>query len=180
MIVISFLQLFLFTTIIWIITRLVAAIKTKSFSVKREIQLLLVYVCIVVIFRFTYFEFHKVNGKIQLLGLGFEDNIHDMINVIPFYFLVDRYDGWQMNIFGNIAMFIPVGIVWPICFKKLDTVEKTILAGFCFTLLIEMTQLFCLGRHTDVDDLILNTFGVAIGACIVFMTRRKTVIYTPS
>ena len=115
-----------------------------------------------------------MNGKIQLLGLGFEDNIHDMINVIPFYFLVDRYDGWQMNIFGNIAMFIPVGIVWPICFKKLDTIEKTILAGAGFTLFIELTQLFCLGRHTDVDDLILNTFGVAIGACIVFMTRRKT------
>ena len=98
-----------------------------------------------------------------------------MINIIPFYFLVDRYPGWKMNIIGNIAMFIPVGIVWPICFKKLDTIGKTILAGAGFTLFIELTQLFCLGRHTDVDDLLLNTFGVAIGACIVFMTRRKTV-----
>ncbi len=78
-----------------------------------------------------------------------------------------------MNIIANIAMFIPVGIVWPICFRKLDTIKKTILAGAGFTLIIEVTQLFFLGRHTDVDDLILNTSGVAIGACIVFLIRRK-------
>jgi len=77
-----------------------------------------------------------------------------------------------MNIIGNIAMFIPVGIVWPICFSKLDTIRKNILAGAGFTLFIEVTQLFCIGRHTDVDDLILNTSGVAIGACIVFLIRR--------
>ena len=173
MIEITYFQLFLFTTIIWIITRLIVAIKSKAFSVKRECQMLLVYVCIVVIFRFVYFGYHLVNGKIPTLKLGFEDDIHDMISIIPFFFVVDRYDGWQMNIIGNIAMFIPVGIVWPICFRKLDTLKKTILASAGFTLFIEVTQLFCLGRHTDIDDLILNTFGAAIGACIVFLIRRK-------
>ena len=173
MIEITYLQLFLLITIIWIITRLAVAAKTKAFSIKREMQLLLVYVCIVVIFRFVYFGFHLENGKIPPLKIGFGDDIHDMISFIPFYFLVDRYDGWKMNIIGNITMFIPVGIVWPICFSRLDTVRKTIFAGAGFTLLIEMTQLFCLGRHTDVDDLILNTIGVVIGACIVFLIRRK-------
>ena len=173
MIEITYFQLFLFITIIWIITRCIIAIRLKTFSVKREIQLLLVYVCIVVICRFVYFGFHLENGKIPTLKMGFGDDIRDMISFIPFYFLVDRYDGWKMNIIGNIAMFIPVGIVWPICFSRLDTVRKTIFAGAGFTLLIEMTQLFCLGRHTDVDDLILNTIGVVIGACIVFLIRRK-------
>ena len=173
MIEITYFQLFLFITIIWIITRCFIAIKSKTFSVKRECRQLLVYVCIVVICRFVYFGFHLENGKIPTLKMGFGDDIRDMISFIPFYFLVDRYDGWKMNIIGNIAMFIPVGIVWPICFSGLDTVRKTIFAGAGFTLLIEMTQLFCLGRHTDVDDLILNTIGVVIGACIVFLIRRK-------
>ncbi|MCR4685890.1 MAG: VanZ family protein [Lachnospiraceae bacterium] len=172
MIEITYFQLFLFITIIWIIIRFVVAIKSKTFSLKRECQLLLVYVCIVVICRFVYFGFHLENGKIPTLKVGFEDNIRDMISLIPFYFLVDRYDGWKMNIIGNITMFIPVGIVWPICFSRLDTIRKTILAGAGFTLFIEVTQLFCLGRHTDVDDLILNTLGVAIGACILFLIRR--------
>ncbi len=96
-----------------------------------------------------------------------------MISIIPFYFLVDRYDGWKMNIIGNITMFIPVGIVLPICFSKLNTITKAILAGAGLSLFIEVTQLFCLGRHTDVDDLILNTIGVVIGVCIVFLIRRK-------
>ena len=173
MIEITYAQLCIFITIIWVITRLAVAIKSKTFSVKRELQLLLVYVCIVVISRFVYFEFYLENGRIQTLKVGFGEDIEDMISIIPFYFLVDRYDGWKMNIIGNITMFIPVGIVWPICFSRLDTIRKTIFAGAGFTLLIEVTQLFCLGRHTDVDDLILNTSGVAIGACIVFLIRRE-------
>ncbi len=173
MIEITYFQLFLFITIIWIITRCIIAIKSKTFSVKCECRQLLVYVCIVVICRFVFFAFHLENGKIPTLKIGFEDDIRDMISFIPFYFLADRYDGWKMNIIGNIIMFIPVGIVWPICFSRLYTIRKTIFAGAVFSLLIEVTQLFCLGRHTDVDDLILNTSGVAIGACIVFFIRRK-------
>ncbi len=172
MIEITYFQMFLFITVIWIITRSAVAIKTKTFSIKRELQMLLVYICIVVISRFVYFEYHLQNGKIPALIVGFEENIGDMISLSPFYFLVDRYDGWKMNIIANIAMFIPVGIVWPICFKKLDTFKKTVLAGFGYTLLIEITQLLCIGRHTDIDDLILNTSGVVIGACIVFLIRR--------
>ena len=173
MIEITFLQLYIFITILWIIIRMAVVINTKTFFVKREIQLLLVYVCIVVIFRFVYFGFHPENGSIPGLKVGLGDDIHDMISIIPFYFLTDRYDGWQMNIIGNITMFIPVGIVWPICFRKLDTIKKTVLAGAGFSLFIEVTQLFCLGRHTDIDDLILNIFGTAIGAWLVFLIRRK-------
>ena len=175
MLEITYFQLLIFISIIWIITRLAIAIKSKTFSLKRECQLLLVYICIVVISRFVYFGFHLEDGKIPTLKIGFGDNIHEMISIIPFYFLVDRYDGYMMNIIGNIMMFIPVGVVWPICFSKLDTIRKNILAGAGFSLFIEVTQLFCLGRHTDVDDLILNTIGVAIGAFIVFLFRKNRI-----
>ncbi len=173
MLEITYFQLLIFISIIWIITRLAIAIKSKTFSLKRECQLLLVYICIVVISRFVYFGFHLENGKIPTLKVGFGDDIHEMISIIPFYFLVDRYDGYMINIIGNIMMFIPVGIVWPICFSKLDTIRKNILAGAGFSLFVEVTQLFCLGRHTDVDDLILNTIGVTIGAFIVFLFRKN-------
>ena len=73
MIEITYLQLFLLITIIWIITRSVADAKTKAFSIKRELQVLLVFICIVVIFRFVYFGFHLENGKIPTLKIGFVD-----------------------------------------------------------------------------------------------------------
>ena len=172
MIEITYLQLVLIVTVVWMIARLLVAKKNGAFSIKRELQMLLVYICLVVIFRFVYFEFELVDGKIQPLQIGVGEDIDSMISLKPFYFLVDRYDGWLINIIGNIAMFIPVGIVWPICFKQLDTFKKTVLAGAGFTFLIELTQLLCVGRHSDIDDLILNTAGVVIGACIVFSIRK--------
>jgi hypothetical protein len=87
MIEITYFQLFLFTTIVWSITRLAVAIKEKTFSIKRELQMLLVYVCIVVICRFVYFGFHLENGKIPTLKVGFGDDIPDMTSFIPFFFL---------------------------------------------------------------------------------------------
>ena len=170
---ITFQQLFIFTAIIWIITRSAAAMITKTFSAKREFRLLLLLLCIVFVFRFVYFGFHPVNGRIPALKIGFGKDIHKMVNIIPFNFITDRYKGWQMNIIGNILMFIPVGILLPVCFERLDKFGKAVLSAAVFSLFIEVTQLVCIGRHTDIDDLILNTAGGAIGACIVFLIRRK-------
>lgn len=172
MIKISYMQMYIFITIVWILVRAAIAIAFKNFSVKRELQMLLVYICLVVIARFVYFPLHHVDGKIGSLTIGYTAKQADMISLIPFYFLFDRYDGWLTNIIGNIAMFIPVGIVWPICFRKLDSIKKTIFAGMVFTLSIELTQLLCPERHTDIDDLILNSSGVVIGACILFAVRK--------
>lgn len=168
----TYYQMLICITIIWITVRAVAAVRSKSISLKRELQLLLVYICIAVISRFVYFEYHLVEGKIEPLKIGLKVLSSDDISCRPFLFLSDRYDGWRMNIIGNITMFIPVGIVWPVCFKKLNNIGKTILAGAGYTLLIELSQLFCYGRHTDIDDLILNTTGVAVGAVIVFAIRK--------
>lgn len=172
MIEISYTQMFIFITLIWVVVRSAIAIRFKKFSVKREMQMLLVYICLVLIARIVYFPLHRINGEIDKLLIGYTDKPADMISLIPFNFLVDRYDGWLINIIGNIAMFIPVGIVWPICFRKLDSLKKTLIAGLGFILFIELTQLLCPERHTDIDDLILNLCGVAIGACIIFTIRR--------
>ena len=171
MLEITYAQLLIFITIVWIIIRVVIGLKTKQFSIKRELLQLLVYICIIVISRFVYFELHTVNGKIVPLVIDFPNDLSEAVSLKPFFFLFDRYDGWKINIIGNITMFIPVGIVWPVCFKKLDTLWKTVLAGAGYTLLIELSKLMCVGRHSDVDDLILNTTGVLIGACIVFAIR---------
>ena len=171
MIEISYLQMFIFITITWIFARFVISVRFKRFSAKRELQMLLVYICLVVIARFVYFPLHFVDGKIGTLTIGFSTTLSDIISLIPFFFLFDRYDGWLINIIGNIAMFIPVGIVLPICFSKIDNIKKTVFAGVGFILLIELTQLLCPERHTDIDDVILNTSGVFIGACIVFAIR---------
>lgn len=94
------------------------------------------------------------------------------VNLVPIVHLFDIYDGWQMNIIGNITMFIPVGIVWPVCFKKLNTIGKAILAGAGFSLFIEISQLLFYERCSDIDDILLNTAGVAVGALIFFGCKK--------
>jgi glycopeptide antibiotics resistance protein len=68
-----------------------------------------------------------------------------------------------LNLIGNTTMFIPIGIIWPIVFKKLDKTVKVIAAGVGFSLCIEILQLPFYDRVTDIDDLILNSAGFLIG-----------------
>ncbi|SEU00245.1 VanZ like family protein [[Clostridium] aminophilum] len=120
-------------------------------------------------------HFITVEGHIGSLVFDAEKIIPLWINPVPIIHLFDVYDGWQINIIGNIAMFIPVGLAWPFCFKKLDTIGKTVFAGAGFPLFIEITQLAFYERSSDVDDLILNTAGIFIGASIYFGIKRRKV-----
>ena len=76
------------------------------------------------------------------------------------------------NIVGNTAMFIPTGIILPIVYKRLDHFGKVIAAGAFISLCIELIQLPFADRVMDIDDLILNTLGVAIGYGIYSLVKR--------
>lgn len=156
---------------LWVLFRAVIALKNHTISFKREAQLLLVLVCIVVVFRVVMFPLHHVDGHVGTLKYDPDKIFPIWYNLVPIYHLFDIYDGWQINIIGNILLFVPVGIIWPFCFKKLNSVGKTVLAGAGFTLLIEIIQLPLFGRCSDIDDMILNTTGVLIGALIYFFHK---------
>lgn len=166
---INYWLMLLFISVIWAAVRIITAVKNRQFSVKNEIKMLMVYVCIAVIARIVYFPWHHVNGRIG--PLVFDSSKPLNINYVPVKGLLYEYDGWKRNLYGNIAMFIPVGIVWPFCFRKLDSFGKTVLAGFVLSLFIELSQLPFYERCSDVDDLLLNTSGAAIGAAVYFICR---------
>ena len=170
MLEISFGQVFAFITTAWVLAGGYFACKNRRVDWKRECLLLTVYLCIVVVSRIVYFPWHLADGHIGTLHFDAGRIFPLWINLRPLVFLHERYSGWQRNIFGNIAMFIPIGICWPLCFKRLDSVKKVVLAGFGCSLLIELSQLLFYERGSDVDDLILNTTGALIGALIYFMT----------
>lgn len=168
MLEISFMQLLVIITILWVFVRGFAALRKKGIDWKRECLLLTVYICIVVVSRIVYFPWHLVDGHIGILRFDAEKILPFWINFRPLTFLNERYHGWALNTYGNIAMFIPVGIFWGLCFKRLDNIFKVTLAGFGFSFLIEVSQLLFYERSSDIDDLILNTTGAFIGALIYF------------
>ena len=174
MIEISYMQMVLAISVIWLLLRVICWVKVKGFDWKRELQLLLVYICLVVVVRFTFCPFGKVDGKIQPLLFDPQKIFPLWVNFLPFVYLFDypTLKEVLLNLIGNTAMFIPLGIVWPSVFKKLNTHWKVIAAGFGVSLTIEVLQLPFFDRATDVDDLILNTLGFLLGYGIYLLAKR--------
>lgn len=173
MVQITYSALLILISSLWILFRIFFFLKTKQFLWKRELQLMLVYICIIVVARFTFFPFSKVDGQIQPLVFEAAKAFPFRINLVPFVYLFDYpvFREAMLNLVGNTAMFIPLGIIWPIVFQKLDTHKKVIAAGVGFSLCIEILQLPFFDRVSDIDDLMLNSLGYLIGYGLYLLVK---------
>ena len=174
MIAISFLFLELLFAGIWVLLRIIVWRRKGRIDWKREAVLLLMYVNLAVILRFTFFPMDRVDGRIQPLVFDPATVYPFRINLVPLKQLLwfETKRDLLMNLIGNVTMFIPSGIILPILYKKLNSFWKVIACGFAISLCIEILQLPFSSRGTDVDDLLLNTFGVAVGYGIYALVKR--------
>ena len=174
MLEISFLTAELIFTLIWIIVRIVVWIRQKRIDWKREAVLLLMYINLAVIIRFVFFPKALVNSHVQPLVYDPAAVFPFRMNLIPLVHLLDYNNARDIvwNIAGNITMFIPSGIVLPVVYKKLNSFGKVVAAGAFISLCIEILQLPFASRASDIDDLILNTLGVAVGYGIYALIRH--------
>lgn len=111
-------------------------------------------------------------------GFGIVENGVHQTNLIPFkVFSQTRYEVFVnkninyflINFLGNIILFMPFGFFIPLLWRI--SAIKAVIIGFLASLFIETCQLF-LARGTDVDDLILNTFGALLGAILFKIIQR--------
>ena len=63
----------------------------------------------------------------------------------------------------NLLMFIPVGYLVPVLWNRMNTLWKVLLFGFGLSLGVELLQLATLRGMFDLDDLMNNTIGAAVG-----------------
>ena len=174
MVSISFFAAELVFTAIWLFSRFVVWRRQGEIRWKREAVLLLMYINFAVMIRFVFFPRALVNGHVQPLVFDPETAFPFRVNLVPFVHLFDYDNARDMvwNSLGNMAMLIPSGIVLPVVYKKLDSFRKVLAAGALISLCIELLQLPFPSRASDVDDLILNTLGVAAGYGIYAAVRR--------
>ena len=68
-----------------------------------------------------------------------------------------------INLGGNIFLFIPFGILIPWLWSRMRSYLRflTVCTGAIFA--VEVLQLFTLLGSFDIDDLILNLFGMTLG-----------------
>ena len=151
-----------------IVIRVYQIIKSeKKTRISRELGITLFFMFLTGLLSQTILPEVSVQGD----GIQLTNGDHQAINLEPFRVLTETYnaikylDLWQpflINFVGNIVMFIPIGILLPLLWKKFDRAWRTIAIGFLLSLLIEILQLPQM-RSSDVDDLWLNTLGVSIG-----------------
>jgi glycopeptide antibiotics resistance protein len=120
----------------------------------------------------TTFTFEPLPGDFRLFA---------RVNLIPFVGIMKMVDDLLSaqpsnysltNFFGNIGFFIPLGFFIPFLSKKIASAWKVILMGCGFSLFIEICQLFMPTRGSDIDDIILNTLGTALGYLLFWVFAR--------
>jgi glycopeptide antibiotics resistance protein len=76
----------------------------------------------------------------------------------------DRMAATLAGAAGNVALFLPVGFLLPLLAPRLDRLWRTVGVGFALSSAIELSQVAFPGvRRADVNDVLANTFGTAIG-----------------
>lgn len=74
---------------------------------------------------------------------------------------LERYEAKQL--LGNIALFAPLGFLLPVALRSFRRAWPTLLLAAGLSVLIEIMQSLLPGHSTDVDDVMLNSAGAALG-----------------
>ena len=79
-----------------------------------------------------------------------------------------------VNLFGNLALFFPWGVLLPMLDKRLKNAKSFFLLTACVIIAVELLQLVFRVGTCDVEDFILNMLGAAIGYIITRILTQKT------
>lgn len=134
----------------------------------------------VIIFKYPYEELRAIAATwrkdVILEGLG-------TANFTPFKTIKMYIDyAYKLNsvenLAGNILVFVPFGILFPMAVLDGNKFHVMFLNAFVFILGIEVFQLFSAFGAFDVDDILLNCLGAALGYGIyrlflVWAKKRK-------
>ena len=104
------------------------------------------------------------------------------VNLIPFQTFSD-YLGyrenmpllrWFSNIFGNMLVFVPMGLYLPMVLPKMRRYLKTLPAVVLVSACLEGLQYLLGTGSTDIDDLWLNAVGGSLGYLLFSLVSRFT------
>lgn len=135
---------------------------SKDNNNKRILLITLLTAYLLILLRITVFRSHSYPTEMS-------------VNLSLFTDLVATYheNGIWMVLYlvvGNIVWFVPFGFLLPAIFQKLKS-YYIIPLGFLLSLVIEISQFALKKGMFEIDDLVLNTLGTAIG-CFIYKIYR--------
>lgn len=78
-----------------------------------------------------------------------------------------------INLVGNVLLFIPAGWLLPTIFKPFRGYFKFFLLCTLLILAVELVQLLTLLGYFDIDDVILNLFGLSVGYIFYALNAKR-------
>ncbi|MBU5479918.1 VanZ family protein [Blautia sp. MSJ-19] len=125
------------------------------------ILLFLLYVLLLVYFLF----FSEEYGRVAVEERMYRYNLIPLVEIRRFWIYRKQLGLMAVatNLFGNVIGFIPYGFILPVIVRRCRNGFFIILSGFALSLLVETVQLVTKVGCFDVDDMILNTLGAALG-----------------
>ncbi|MBQ9149017.1 MAG: VanZ family protein [Oscillospiraceae bacterium] len=148
----------------------------------REAGLIAFVMCFFGVAAMILWPHYRWETKEGILGnltiLSARTDLTDGVNLVPFRLIADYLHRLQRGdwyyggifLFGNICMFFPLGFFPPLLFRG-QGLKQVFFIGFGYSLTLEVLQFF-LGRHCDVDDVILNVFGTLCGFWLYWLLKH--------
>jgi len=150
----------------WIVYRVFRWRQAGQVSMGRELLVNLFFVYLLFVFRLTFFPMYITLDGFSLNRANLDPFLttRNMLRYIGPYTLT--------HILGNLLLLAPLGIFLPILAPWTRKWWRILGIGFLVTLGIEIFQFFLAVRVFDIDDLILNTFGVGFGYTLFVLASK--------
>ena len=107
------------------------------------------------------FYWHRPLSQINIIPLVETFKLSKAKSLVDFFY----------NLYGNIVWFVPMGIFIPALSKKHLGFFKVVLIGALISTSIETMQFILNTGVTDIDDVIFNTLGAAVGYLLFFVGK---------
>lgn len=158
--------------------------KWKSGGFWRLLFVIYIVVVIkVIIFKYPFEQLRAIADTWQkgviLEGLGTANFVpfHTIKMYIKYAYKLNSVE----NLAGNILVFVPFGFLFPLVSQDGGKFPVMFLNAFTFVLGIETFQLFSAFGAFDVDDIMLNCLGAALGfgiykTLLCLHTKRNKIV----
>lgn len=148
---------------------------------RRKVTWLLLVAYLAAVAYVTLKPNHHGDGWIE--GYGYAPNLVPFAKISEMVASGIRYGmPWEyivVPVLGNVVMTAPFGFLVAVLVPRLRSLPRATLATAAYSVLIELSQLACglvafglLYRTVDIDDVILNTVGGAVGYGLYVLAER--------
>ena len=137
--------------------------------------LFVLYILVLIYFLF----FAERYGQASFDERQYRYNLVLFQEIKRFWTYREQLGNWAVaaNLLGNVVGFIPLGLIPPVVSSNARGFFFITFSGFSLSLCVETAQLITKLGCFDVDDLVMNTLGTAIGyfvfAVCHFIYKKK-------